>query len=99
MKPRLKEMGFVSTEEIQAEPQKVLNTLTPADFNGCFQKWQIDGIVLCKPKVTTSKVTVGNYKVSIRAITGKFSESDVWLTVHRNSMLFGYLTFRRLPAV
>jgi len=27
-------------EEIQAESQQVLNTLTPADFNECFQKWE-----------------------------------------------------------
>jgi hypothetical protein len=30
----------VSIEEIQAESQQVLNTLTPADFNDCFQKWK-----------------------------------------------------------
>jgi len=36
----LKRRRFVSIEEIQAESQQVLNTLTPADFNGCFQKWQ-----------------------------------------------------------
>ena len=29
-----------SIEEIQAESQQVLNTLTPADFSECFQKWQ-----------------------------------------------------------
>jgi hypothetical protein len=40
MKLRLKGRRFVSIEEIQAELQQVLNTLTPEDFNGCFQKWQ-----------------------------------------------------------
>ena len=40
MKLWLKGWHFVSTEEIQAESQQVLNTLMPADFNECFQKWQ-----------------------------------------------------------
>ena len=40
MKLRLKGRCFVSIEEIQAESQQVLNTLTLADFNECFQKWQ-----------------------------------------------------------
>jgi len=40
MKLRLKGRSFISTEEIQAESQRVLNVLTPADFNVCFQKWQ-----------------------------------------------------------
>jgi len=40
MKLRLKGRCFVSTEEIQTESQQVLNMLTPADFNECFQKWQ-----------------------------------------------------------
>jgi transposase len=39
-KLRLKGRRFVSTEEIQAESQRVLNTVTPADFNVCFQKCQ-----------------------------------------------------------
>jgi len=43
---------------MQPELQQVLNTLMPADFNECFQKWQIAGIIVYKPKVTTSKVTV-----------------------------------------
>ena len=30
---------FVSIEEVQAELQQVLNTLMPADFSECFQKW------------------------------------------------------------
>ena len=37
---RLKGRRFVFTEEIQAESQPVLNTLMPADFSECFQKWQ-----------------------------------------------------------
>jgi len=36
----LKGRHFISTEEIQAESQQILNTLRPADFNECFQKWQ-----------------------------------------------------------
>jgi hypothetical protein len=36
----LKGQHFVSIEVIQAKSQQVLNTLTPADFNDCFQKWQ-----------------------------------------------------------
>jgi hypothetical protein len=40
MKLRLKGWRFLSIEEIQTESQQVLNTLTPADFNECFQKWQ-----------------------------------------------------------
>jgi hypothetical protein len=40
MKLRLKERHFLSIEEIQAESQRVLNTLTPEDFSECFQKWQ-----------------------------------------------------------
>jgi len=40
MKLRLKGRCFASIEEVQAESQQILNTLTPADFNECFQKWQ-----------------------------------------------------------
>ena len=40
MKLQLKGQRFISTEEIQAELQQVLNMLMPADFNECFQKWQ-----------------------------------------------------------
>jgi hypothetical protein len=40
MQVRLKGRHFVSIEDIQAESQQVLNTLTPTDFNECFQKWQ-----------------------------------------------------------
>ena len=58
MKLRLKGRHFVSTEEIQAESQQILNTLTPAYFNECFQKWQNRWDRCIQPKVTTSKVTV-----------------------------------------
>ena len=37
-KLRVKNGIFESTKEIQAQLQQVLNTLTPADFNDCFQK-------------------------------------------------------------
>jgi len=40
MKLLLKGRRFTFTEEVQAELQQILNTLTPADFNECFQKWQ-----------------------------------------------------------
>jgi len=40
MKLRLKGRCFASTEQIHAESQQILNTLTPTDFNECFQKWQ-----------------------------------------------------------
>jgi hypothetical protein len=40
MKLNFKGWRFVSIEEIQAESQQVLNTLTPEDFSECFQKWQ-----------------------------------------------------------
>jgi len=40
MKLRLKGRRFVPIEEIQADSQQVLNTLTPADFIERFQKWQ-----------------------------------------------------------
>jgi hypothetical protein len=40
MKLRVKGRYFASIEEVQAESQKILNTLTPADFSECFQKWQ-----------------------------------------------------------
>jgi hypothetical protein len=42
MKLCLKERRFASIEEVQAESQQILNTLTPvtpADFSECFQKW------------------------------------------------------------
>jgi len=40
IKLQLKGRHFPSIEEIQAESQQILNTLTPADFSECFQKWQ-----------------------------------------------------------
>jgi hypothetical protein len=40
IKLRLKGRRFASIEEIQAESQQILNTLTPADFSEYFQKWQ-----------------------------------------------------------
>jgi len=58
LKLRVKEQRFVSIEEIQAQSQQVLNMQTPADFNDCFQKCKITGIVVYKPKVTISKVKV-----------------------------------------
>jgi len=58
MKLQLKGQRFVSTEEIQAESQQVLNTLMPADFSECFKIGRIAGNVAYKPKVTTLKVMV-----------------------------------------
>jgi hypothetical protein len=40
MKLRLKGRRFATIEVVQAESQQILNTLTPADFNECFQKCQ-----------------------------------------------------------
>jgi len=40
MKLWLKGRRFTSNEEVQAESQQILNTITPADFNEYFQKWQ-----------------------------------------------------------
>jgi hypothetical protein len=38
MKLRLKGWRFASIEELETESQQVLNELTPADINVCFQK-------------------------------------------------------------
>ena len=57
MKLRLKGRRFASIEEVQAESQQILNTLTPADFSAS-KSGKIARIVVYKPKVTTSKVTV-----------------------------------------
>jgi hypothetical protein len=40
MKTKLKGRRFDTVEEIQAEMQTVLNTLTKKDFQDAFQKWQ-----------------------------------------------------------
>jgi hypothetical protein len=40
MKLKLKGSGFDTTEEIQAESQRVLDTLTEKDFHEAFQKWR-----------------------------------------------------------
>ena len=40
IKHQLKGRHFVSIEEVRAKSQQVLNMLTLADFNECFQKWQ-----------------------------------------------------------
>ena len=40
MKLRLKGRRFTSIEEVQAQSQQILNTLTLADFTECFQKFQ-----------------------------------------------------------
>jgi len=37
---KLKGRWFDTTEEIQAETQKVLDTLTEKDFQEAFQKWR-----------------------------------------------------------
>jgi len=58
IKLQLKGRHFASIEEVQAESQQMLNTLTLADFNECFQNGKITGIVVYKAKVTTLKVTV-----------------------------------------
>ena len=40
MKLKLKGRQFDNITEIQAETQKVLNTLTEKDFQEAFQKWR-----------------------------------------------------------
>jgi hypothetical protein len=40
MKLKLKGRRFDTTEEIQAESQSVLDTLTGKDFQEAFQKWR-----------------------------------------------------------
>jgi hypothetical protein len=40
IKLKLKGRRFDTTEEIQAESQKVLNTLIEKDFHEAFQKWR-----------------------------------------------------------
>jgi hypothetical protein len=40
MKIKLKGRRFDTVEEIQAESQKVLNTLTQKDFQDSFRLWQ-----------------------------------------------------------
>jgi hypothetical protein len=39
MKLKLKRRRFDTNEEIQAESQRVLDTLTEKDFQKAFQKW------------------------------------------------------------
>jgi len=36
----MKGQGFDTTEEIQEESQRVLDTIPKRDFHGCFQAWQ-----------------------------------------------------------
>jgi hypothetical protein len=40
MKLKLKGRRFDTNEEIQAESQRVLDTLTEKDFQEAFQKWR-----------------------------------------------------------
>jgi len=40
MKLKLKRRWFVTTEEIQAKLQRVLDTLIEKDFQEAFQKWR-----------------------------------------------------------
>jgi len=40
MKLKLKGRGFDIIEELQAEPQTVLDTLVGKDFQEAFQKWR-----------------------------------------------------------
>jgi hypothetical protein len=41
MKFRLKDRRFDTIQEIQAESQVVLKTLTLEDFQGCMESWKI----------------------------------------------------------
>jgi hypothetical protein len=40
MKLKLKERRFDTSEEIQAESQRVLDTVTEKDFQEAFEKWR-----------------------------------------------------------
>jgi hypothetical protein len=58
MKLKLKGRRFDTIEEIQADSQRVLDTLTEKDFQETFQKWRRrwDGVYIREE--TTSKVMV-----------------------------------------
>jgi hypothetical protein len=70
MESRLKERRFISIEEIQAESQQVLNTLTPADFSECFQKRQNRWDRCIQAQGDYIEGDDGN----IHVVTSKFSE-------------------------
>jgi hypothetical protein len=75
MKFRLKGRRFASTEVVQAELQQILNTLTTSV--SASKSGKIAGIVVYKPKVTTSKVMVeirteSKYLCYYEQILGKF---------------------------
>jgi hypothetical protein len=65
MKIKLTGRRFDIVEEIQAEMQIVLSTLTRKHFQDALQSGRISGINVCTPKGTTLKVMVQN-KIQIR---------------------------------
>ena len=76
MKLQLIRQCFVSIEESQAEWQQALNTLTPADFNEFFQKWQNCWDHCIQDQGDYFEGDGGNWdlKMSIHVIMSKFSE-------------------------
>jgi hypothetical protein len=50
MKFRLKGRRFDTIEEIQAELQEVLKTLTLDDFQGCVESWKNAGSLYACPR-------------------------------------------------
>jgi hypothetical protein len=53
---KLKGRRFDTIEEIQAESQRVLDTLTEKDFQEAFQKWRRLGTGVYMREETTSRV-------------------------------------------
>ena len=76
MKLRLKGWSFLSIDEIQAESQLALNTIRPADFNECFQKWQNrwDRCIQAQGDYFEGDGGKLGLKISIHVIKSKFSE-------------------------
>jgi hypothetical protein len=65
---------FVSIEEVQPESQQLLNTLTPADFNECFQKQQNRWYCCIQAKGNNFE-DGGNVFMLLRANSRKFWEA------------------------
>jgi hypothetical protein len=60
MKLKLKGHRFDTTQEIQAESQRVLDTLTEKDFQEAFQKWRRRWDQFYSREETTSRVIAAN---------------------------------------
>jgi len=60
MELKLKGCRFDTTEAIQAESQRMLDTLIEKDFQEAFQKWRDGGTGVYMQKGTTSRVTLAD---------------------------------------